>query len=205
MIAKDGDQETGGLMNDLQDELKGIIDKKRDKIFKKLNAIEIQEENHYEMYQLLGMSHIDARSMEMQHRKQRIISANLGNLVESLIGKCMEKIDGCITQYPIQGYAIDFVYDQKAVEVKLRETTTDGDHFKKEKQKVNLCESEGLVPIRLVMYESPKKIMNKYKSIYKEDNLYVGKRAWDFVREETGFDLRNYIDQLLNQNEPYIL
>jgi hypothetical protein len=88
--------------------------------------------------------------------------------------------------------------DNKAHEIKWRDATTDGDHVRKEKDKIQCIVKAEMIPVR-VMYYMPnreqairiqKDIISSYE---KYGEAYIGRKAWEYVYEYTGFDLYSYL------------
>ncbi len=90
--------------------------------------------------------------------------------------------------------------DNKPHEIKWRDATTDGDHVRKEHDKVRCIADAGMRLIR-VMYYMPhpiqaRRIQERIIKLYRGcDEAYVGREAWNYIRDYTGFDLHDYLYQ----------
>jgi hypothetical protein len=105
-------------------------------------------------------------------------------------------IKNTISSNPTEFYIDSFVpIDNKAHEIKWRDATTDGDHARKESDKVKAIVQCGMVPVRVMFYspnrQQAKRIQDKIIREYQlRGEAHVGKEAWDYVRKYTSFDLR---------------
>src|SRR5699024_10778729 len=92
--------------------------------------------------------------------------------------------------------------EEIAHEIKWRDATTDGDHIRKEKNRIIATEKAGYTPVRLMFFKpnrkQAQKIQKSIEQLYKENrgNYYSGKDAWDYVFEKTGVDLKAILIQI---------
>lgn len=183
------------------EKIKSFITSRRARVEEKISAWRPRTD-HFEMYHVLGISDEEALLMEQGHYKVRVVAANLGRLVEDALVLAMTvSLPGAKPKYRLANvlsdrpkkYEIDCLIDNLAVEIKFRETTTDGDHARKEMGKLKSVIEHGLVPVRLVMYGQP----NGYERLYEEfGGVYlVGEKAWNWVQEKTGLDVHALLCQ----------
>lgn len=183
----------------MMDQLRGIVETKKQNIAKKIAAWD-QNTDHYELYNVLGIE--DASLMEREHYKMRVVAANVGRMMEEVViatllhkfpqAKPKHKVANIRSPSPSM-YEIDCLIDNTAVEIKFRETTTDGDHAKKEENKLQTIIDYNLIPVRLIMYGTPtsKDLIEAYQQ---NDGLYlVGDEAWQWIQDQTGVDLRSVL------------
>ena len=82
--------------------------------------------------------------------------------------------------------------------VERNRTSLDGDHVRKEHNKVQCIIDAGMIPVRVMYYMPNRKqairIQERVIGIYKEHGeAYIGRRAWDYIHNYTGFDLYAYL------------
>ncbi|GAI58081.1 unnamed protein product, partial [marine sediment metagenome] len=111
------------------------------------------------------------------------------------------RIPNTISQSP-KNFEIDFFVkpDNKAHEIKWRDATTDGDHVRKEHNKIQCIKKAGMIPVRVMYYMPNRKqairIQERVISVYREyGEAHIGKEAWDYIRNYTGFDLYTHLYQ----------
>lgn len=97
---------------------------------------------------------------------------------------------------------IDCLVGNKAYEIKWKDATTDGDHIKKEHKRVKIIKEAGYIPIRIMFFIPNRKqaisIQAKLKKLYEEigGEYYAGDYAWDYVKRDTGIDLKKLLQNL---------
>ena len=180
-----------------------VVQKYREKV---KNAISKREKellsdniDHFLIYSLLGISEPQSIQIDLYQNIGRIVYKNAGALIEDTVRQCFPfsqkiKIPNNISPNP-KTFEIDCLVDNTAIEIKWRDSTTDGDHIQKEKNRLTSIALHGYKPVRLMFFEpnreNAKKIQRKLKELYLSHNgeYYSGKEAWDYVKRETGRDL----------------
>jgi len=103
-------------------------------------------------------------------------------------------------------FEIDCVIGQNAIEIKWRDTTTDGDHITKEHTRIQVIRGHGFKPIRIMFYYPNRnqaiRIQETIKAVYQGvgGEYYTGDDAWEYVRSQTGIDLKNILLRIAEEN-----
>ncbi len=162
---------------------------------------------HFRLYEILGFSEKEGHKIDLYQNIGRFLYKYAGALIEETTVAVLQyakegqriHIPNTISQNP-KNFEIDFFVkpDNKAHEIKWRDATTDGDHVRKEKNKIQCIKKAGMTPIRVMYYMPNRKqairIQEKVISAYREyGEAYTGKEAWDYIRDYTGFDLYTHI------------
>jgi hypothetical protein len=164
---------------------------------------------HFELYRVLGFPDKEGAKIDLYQNIGRFVYKYAGALLEQSTVAVLQytkdgesiRIPNTINQSP-KRLQIDFFVrsDNKAHEIKWRDATTDGDHVRKEHDKVQCIIDAGMIPVRIMYYMPNSKqairIQKRIIAIYKEHGeAYTGKEAWQYIRDYTGFDLRSYLYQ----------
>lgn len=194
---------------DNYEKLLKIIIKYREELQKKIKEREkeMQEDNndHYIVYNALGFTSKEGYQIDYQQNVGRFLYKYAGSLLEDLAIKCFKdaypdaeekvKIPNTIDRSP-KTVEIDCLVGNRAYEIKWKDATTDGDHIKKEHKRVQIIKDAGYIPVRIMFFEPNRsqaiKIQEKLKKLYKEigGEYYSGVDAWDYIKNETGTDLK---------------
>jgi hypothetical protein len=115
---------------------------------------------HLSLYSILGFSEEEGLKIDLYQNIGRFLYKYAGALIEEATVAVLEnsregtsiRIPNTISQSP-KRFVIDFFVesDNKAHEIKWRDATTDGDHVRKEHNKVQCIVKAGMIPVR-VMY-----------------------------------------------------
>jgi hypothetical protein len=190
-----------------------IVERNRTSLHRKIEErrVEMSENSieHFGLYKILGFSEEEGHKIDLYQNIGRFIYRYAGALLEQATVAVLRytkkgtsiRIPNTITQSP-KNFQIDcFVEpDNKAHEIKWRDATTDGDHVRKERDKVQCIMDAGMIPIRVMYYMPNRKqairIQQRIVAIYKEHGeAYTGGEAWNYIRSYTGFDLYTYLYQ----------
>ena len=88
------------------------------------------------------------------------------------------------------------------MEIKWKDATTDGDHIKKERKRIQIIKDAGYKPIRLMFFEPNReqalRIQANIKQLYEEigGEYYSGNAAWEYLKRSTGIDLKNLLENM---------
>ena len=193
--------------------LDGIVERNKKTLQQKIEErrLEMSENSieHFKLYRVFGFSDEEGFRIDLYQ--------NIGRFVYKYAGALLEQSTVAVLQYTKDGesiripntinrspkrFQIDFFVrsDNKAHEVKWRDATTDGDHVRKEHDKVQCIIDAGMIPVRVMYYMPNRKqairIQERITTIYREHGeAYTGKEAWQYIRDYTGFDLRAYLYQ----------
>ena len=179
----------------------------------KEREIEMQQDNneHYLIYNALGFTNAEGYQIDFQQNVGRFLYNYAGSLLEELAIDCMKKVypnaqvkvklENTIDKSP-KTVEIDCLVGNRAHEIKWRDATTDGDHIKKEHKRVQIIKEAGFVPIRIMFFEPNRtqaiREQIKIKKLYEDfgGEYYSGETAWDYLKKETGVDLKRLFEKL---------
>lgn len=195
--------------------LLNIIAKYRNELQKKIQQRQEEMLNdnnaHYIVYNVLGFSSEEGFQIDYQQNVGRFLYKYAGSLLEELVINCFKithpnakekvKLPNTIDHSP-QNIEIDCLVGERAYEIKWKDATTDGDHIKKEHKRVEVIKRAGYIPVRLMFFEPNRKqaikIQTNLKRLYQEigGEYYAGKEAWDYIKQDTGIDLKKIFDRV---------
>ena len=110
------------------------------------------------------------------------------------------KLPNTIDQSP-KTVEIDCLIGKRAIELKWKDATTDGDHIKKEHKRVRIIQKAGYTPIRIMFFEPNRdqaiRIQAKLKELYSDlgGEYYSGEKAWEYLKNDTGIDLKSILER----------
>lgn len=150
--------------------LREIISCYREKLQKKIKdcEIEMQSDNndHYIVYKALGFSDHEGYEIDYQQNVGRFLYKYSGSMIEELVIECFKlahddvrekvKLPNTIDQSP-KTVEIDCLIGNRAIEIKWKDATTDGDHVEKEHKRVKVIKNAGYTPIRMMFFEPNRK------------------------------------------------
>ena len=99
-------------------------------------------------------------------------------------------------------FEIDCLVDSNAYEIKWRDATTDGDHITKEHTRIRVISAAGFKPVRIMFYypnrEQAINIQRTLETLYHGigGEYYYGDRAWQYIKEQTGINLEQILQEL---------
>lgn len=192
-----------------------IIMRYKEELQKKIKEreIEMQQDNndHYLIYNALGFTSAEGYQIDFQQNVGRFLYNYAGSLLEELAIECMKKaypnaqvkvkLLNTIDKSP-KTVEIDCLVGNRAHEIKWRDATTDGDHIKKEHKRVQIIKEAGFVPIRIMFFEPNRtqaiREQMKVKKLYEDfgGEYYSGEDAWNYLKKETGIDLKKLFKKL---------
>lgn len=189
-----------------------IISRYREELRKKIQEREEEmksdNNDHYVLYNVLGFTSKEGYQIDYQQNVGRFLYKYAGALIEDLAIKCFTiahpdaqvkvRLPNTIDQSP-KTVEIDCLIDNRAVEIKWKDATTDGDHIKKEHKRVKIIKDAGYIPIRLMFFEPNRsqaiRIQSKLRQLYHEvgGEYYSGDAAWEYLSKDTGIDLKDVL------------
>ncbi len=201
-------------MNSGDEQLVEIIMKYREKLQKKIRErkaeMEADHNDHYMLYNALGFTGDEGYQIDFQQNVGRFLYKYAGSLIEELAIKCFKiahpdaqekvRLKNTIDQSP-KTIEIDCLIGNRAIELKWKDATTDGDHIKKEHKRVKIIREAGYIPVRIMFFEpncnQAIRIQAKLKDLYQElgGEYYSGDSAWGYLKNDTGIDLRSVIER----------
>ncbi|MCT4552216.1 MAG: ApaLI family restriction endonuclease [Alphaproteobacteria bacterium] len=199
-------------MNNFREKIISISQSYSDKLKEKMHNREEEMKNdnldHYLIYQVLGISEEEGYKIDLYQNKGRFLYKYAGSFLEDITIECFkekfrdakekEKVENNQGNRP-KKFEIDCLVDNHAYEIKWRDATTDGDHITKEHTRAKCIKSHGYIPIRIMFFYPNRsqaiKIQDTIKTIYTGlgGKYYFGDDAWEFIKNETGIDLKNML------------
>lgn len=186
------------------------------KIENRKQEMKADDNSHYLIYRVLGITTNEGQLIDEYQNTGRFLYKYAGSFLEDAASLCLKfkNVDGGKTlvennhgQRP-KTFEIDFLDGNNAIEIKWRDATTDGDHITKEHTRVKSIQSHGHVPIRVMFYypqrEQAIKIQATLKTIYEgvKGQYYGGEEAWEFIKNYSGFDLKEILTIIANKRTP---
>lgn len=165
---------------------------------------------HYEVYRVLGIPQEECPRIDLYQNIGRFVYKYAGALLEDATKVLLGKGEGdgpliipnTVSSDP-QNFHIDCFTqaDNRAHEIKWRDATTDGDHIKKEHNKIRSIIDADHIPVRVMFYlpvrSQALRIQEKIVATFKEEGYaYVGDDAWEYVKDRSGVDLRTLLSEL---------
>lgn len=178
------------------------------KILERKEEMESDNNDHYLLYNVLGFTSEEGYQVDFQQNVGRFLYKYVGSLMEDLVINCCKmahsdavskvKLKNTIDRSP-KTVEIDCLIGNRAIEIKWKDATTDGDHIKKEHKRVRVIKDAGYIPIRLMFFEPNReraiRIQSRLKDLYEElgGEYYSGAAAWEYLKKDTGIDLRKIL------------
>lgn len=201
-------------MDSRDERLVRIILRYREELQRKTRErkVEMESDNndHYMLYNALGFTNAEGYQIDFQQNVGRFLYKYAGSLIEELAIKCFKlvhpeaqekvKLPNTIDQSP-KTVEIDCLIGNRAIEIKWKDATTDGDHIKKEHKRVRIIQEAGYIPIRIMFFEPNRdqaiRIQAKLKELYNDvgGEYYSGEEAWTYLKNDTGIDLKSILER----------
>ena len=207
-------------MKNVIKEIKDLANKYSETLKEKIDGrkIEMEEDDtsHYLIYRVLGISNEKGKKIDVYQNTGRFLYKYAGSFLEEATIICLQykypeaegkiKIPNTEGQKP-KTFEIDFLNGNKAIEIKWRDATTDGDHITKEHTRVKAISKAGYEPIRVMFYYPQRtqaiRIQDTLKTLYDgiKGSYYAGDDAWAFVKSYTDVDLLNILNEIAEENQ----
>ncbi|MDR1448572.1 MAG: ApaLI family restriction endonuclease [Candidatus Ancillula sp.] len=196
------------LANKYASNLKTAIDNRSEEM-------KSDDNSHYLIYQVLGISDNEGRLIDEYQNKGRFLYKYAGSFLEEAAILCFEdKYSNAKRKIRIpntQGvrpktFEIDCLVGKNAYEIKWRDATTDGDHITKEHTRLRQVKHSGYTPIRIMFYYPNRsqaiKIQQTLETIYAGvgGQYHYGDNAWKYIKDSTGIDLPHLLEQIAANN-----
>lgn len=178
------------------------------KTAERLEEMQQDDNSHYLIYQVLGVSQNEGVLIDQYQNKGRFLYNYAGKFLEKTIQLCFQtsfpdaqlniKIPNLLSQRP-KTFEVDILHRSFAYEIKWRDATTDGDHITKEHARLQAVSQAGYTPIRLMFYAPQRdqaiRIQATLATLYQGmDGFYFqGEHAWQHVFEQTHIDLEKIL------------
>jgi len=197
-------------INHLADEYKSLL---ATKINSRKEEMKEDDNSHYLIYQVLGISHEEGGLIDIYQNTGRFLYKYAGSFLEEVASLCLffsNTAGGKTLVENTEGkrpktFEIDFLKDNDAIEIKWRDATTDGDHITKEHTRVKVIKGHGYNPIRVMFYypqrEQAIRIQETLKTLYNgvSGEYYAGDEAWDYITKVSGYDLKLILMEIVDK------
>lgn len=185
------------------------------KIEARMSDMESDDNTHYLIYQVLGVSDEEGRLIDLYQNKGRFLYQYAGAFLERAAKLCFldRYPDASTVRIPNpfatrpKTFEIDLLIENRdALEIKWRDATTDGDHIMKEHTRLRAIAEAGYSPIRVMFYYPNRvqaaRIQQTLATLYHgvQGAYHYGEAAWDFVKNNTNIDLRNVLQFIAEEN-----
>jgi hypothetical protein len=182
----------------------------KSKIISRKEEMKQDDNAHYLIYELLGISHKDGQLIDEYQNTGRFLYKYAGSFLEEVSSLCLLFANSSGSKAFVKNekgkrpktFEIDFLNGTDAIELKWRDATTDGDHITKEHTRVQVIKSHGFKPIRVMFYypqrEQAIKIQETLKTLYHGigGEYYAGDEAWSYLYRVTGYDLKSILEEI---------
>ena len=206
-------------MEDIEIKINEVIKKYREELKEKIDTrlleMKSDDNSHYFIYKVLGISEKEGTLVDEYQNKGRFLYKYAGSFLEEVTILCFEHafkntkrkvmIDNVIGYRP-KKFEIDcLVNDKNAYEIKWRDATTDGDHITKEHTRVKNIKEQGYIPIRIMFYypnrDQAIRIQETLQTLYigMGGEYYSGDDAWDYIKKTTKVDLYNILEKSIEK------
>lgn len=179
-------------------------------IDERMEAMREDDKSHFLIYRVLGITDEEGILIDSYQNKGRFLYKYAGSLLERAATLCFKSAfpdAGSFWITNTQGnrpkrFQIDCLVNKNAIEIKWRDATTDGDHITKEYTRLKNIHEAGYIPIRVMFYYPNRKqairIQKTLETLYKglDGYYYYGDAAWEYVKDETGVDLKEILEEL---------
>lgn len=188
----------------------------KSKIDDRVAEMEADDTSHYLIYRVLGISDEEGKLIDVFQNKGRFLYKYAGSFLEDAAKLCfLEKfpdsgsvrIENTIGHRP-KTFEIDcLVENTRAVEIKWRDATTDGDHITKEHTRLQAIAAAGYKPVRIMFYYPNRsqavRIQQTLETLYHGVNgeYFYGDAAWEYVRTQTDSDLKAILERIARENQ----
>ena len=206
-------------MEDIEQKINEVIKKYREELKEKIDKrlLEMKSDNnsHYFIYKVLGISEDEGTLVDEYQNKGRFLYNYAGSFLEEVTILCFEhafknskrrvKVDNVIGYRP-KKFEIDcLVNDKNAYEIKWRDATTDGDHITKEHTRAKNIKEKGYIPIRIMFYypnrDQAIRIQETLQTLYigMGGEYYSGDNAWEYIKNTTKVDLYSILKKSIEK------
>ena len=185
------------------------------KIETRVVDMEADDNAHYLIYQVLGISDEEGRLIDLYQNKGRFLYQYAGAFLERAAKLCFVerfpdssavRIHNPYGQRP-KTFEIDLLIEKRdALEIKWRDATTDGDHVTKEHTRLRAIADAGYKPVRVMFYYPNRtqaiRIQQTLETLYAgvEGEYHYGDAAWDYIKRYTAVDLKAVLQTIAKEN-----
>ena len=169
--------------------------------------------SHYLIDRVLGISEREGHLIDVYQNKGRFLYKYAGSFLEEATKLCFKEAfpnSGSLRIANTRGqrprtFEIDCLVGNDALEIKWKDATTDGDHITKEHTRIQVISDAGHTPIRVMFYYPNRaqaiRIQETLETLYEGvgGEYYFGDAAWNYVRDKTGIDLKEILEEIANE------
>jgi len=183
----------------------------KDRMDKRVEEMEADDNSHYLIYQVLGVTDREGKLIDVYQNKGRFLYRYAGSFLEDAAKACFSekfpesgsvRIPNTIGQRP-KTFEIDCLVEERdAIEIKWRDATTDGDHITKEHTRMQNVKNAGYKPIRVMFYypnrTQAQRIQKTLETLYAgvDGEYHYGDNAWEYIQDYTGVDLKEILETI---------
>ncbi len=186
----------------------------RKQIGKRVTEMDSDDDSHFLIYQVLGVSDEEGRLIDVYQNKGRFLYKYAGSFLENAAKACFRhkfpssgslRVSNTRGQRP-KTFEIDCQLDKDALEIKWRDATTDGDHITKEHTRIQAIGDAGFRPIRVMFYYPNRsqaiRIQQTLETLYDGvgGEYHFGDAAWKYVKSRTGVNLHGILKKIAAEN-----
>ena len=185
------------------------------KIATRVADMEADDNTHYLIYQVLGVSDEEGRLIDLYQNKGRFLYQYAGAFLERATKLCFverfpdsaaARIPNPYGQRP-KTFEIDLLIEKRdALEIKWRDATTDGDHITKEHTRLRAIADAGYKLVRIMFYYPNRaqaiRIQQTLETLYAgvQGEYHYGDAAWDYIKRYTDVDLKAVLQSIAKEN-----
>jgi hypothetical protein len=190
-------------------------DELKSKMQGRVTEMEDDDTSHYLIYRVLGISDVEGKLIDVYQNKGRFLYKYAGSFLEDAAKLCfLEKFpeSGSVRIPNTLGlrpktFEIDcLVQGSRALEIKWRDATTDGDHITKEHTRLQAIAAAGFKPVRVMFYYPNRsqavRIQQTLETLYHgvKGEYFYGNAAWRYIHEQTESDLKGILERIAEEN-----
>jgi len=172
----------------------------------RMAEMDLDHNAHRLVFKAFGVRDDEAELIDRYQNKGRLLYAQAGQVMGKALLACFQSADPAAARKMVPNivgtnprpkeYEIDcLLSSNEGIEFKWRDNTTDGDHVRKEENRIRSILAAGYVPVRLILFaperKAAMKVQRKMKPLYDSSGgrFLVGDEAFRFVEDRTGIDL----------------
>lgn len=205
---------TGGIVESVRQLSESYAQRLATQITLRKEEMEADDTGHYLVYEVLGVSREEGAKIDDYQNRGRFLYRYAGGFLEEAVMACFVQrypesrslgVLNAVSSSP-QTFEIDcYIKELGAIEVKWRDATTDGDHVRKERDRLQSIKKAGFKSVRLMFYEPNRmaaiRIQRNLASLYEEldGEYHSGESAWSYVKNHTGVDLKAILEAMAKE------
>ena len=205
---------TGGIVESIRQLAESYAQRLAARVALRKDEMATDDTGHYLVYEVLGVSREEGAKIDDYQNRGRFLYRYAGGFLEEAVVACFAQrypesrsvdVPNAVGSSP-QTFEIDcYIKELGAIEIKWRDATTDGDHIRKERDRLQSVKQAGHNPIRLMFYEPNReaaiRIQKSLASLYEEmgGEYHSGESAWSYLKNHTGVDLKAILEAMAKE------